>query len=82
MCLAIPARVIDLLDDDQARIELGGVQKVISISLVENVAVGDYLIVHVGYAIGKLDPNEAALTLSLFSAMGKSADPAEASAYI
>jgi hydrogenase expression/formation protein HypC len=82
MCLAIPARVIDLLDDDQARIELGGVQKVISISLVENVVVGDYLIVHVGFAIGKLDPEEAALTMALFAAMGKSADPAEASAYI
>jgi hydrogenase expression/formation protein HypC len=82
MCLAIPARVAELLPDDQARIELGGVHKVISLSLLEDVKVGDYLIVHVGYAIGKLDPDEAAQTLALFSAMGKSADPAEASSYI
>jgi hydrogenase expression/formation protein HypC len=82
MCLAIPARVAELLPGDQARVELGGVHKVISLSLLDEVAVGDYLIVHVGYAIGKLDPEEAAQTLSLFSAMGKSADPAEASSYI
>ena len=82
MCLAIPARVIELLDGDQARIELGGVHKVISITLVDNVVVGDYLIVHVGYAIGKLDPQEAAETLSLLSEMGISADPTQASAYI
>ena len=56
MCLAIPARVTELLDGDQARIELGGVHKVVSIALVDEVAVGDYLIVHVGFAIGKLDP--------------------------
>lgn len=82
MCLAIPARVTELLEGDQARIELGGVQKVVSISLVDDVAVGDYLIVHVGFAIGKLDPEEAAQTLALFAAMGKSADPANPLAYV
>jgi hydrogenase expression/formation protein HypC len=82
MCLAIPARVIEVLDNDQVRIELGGVHKAISTALVENVAVGDYLIVHVGYAIGKLDPQEAEETLAVFAAMGKSADPAEPAAYI
>ena len=69
MCLAIPARVIELFGDDRARIELSGVQKEISLSLVEDVAVGDYVIVHVGFAIGKLDPEEAALTLATFAAM-------------
>jgi len=82
MCLAIPARVIELLEDDQARIELGGVHKVISTALVEDVVLGDYLIVHVGYAIGKLNPEEAAQTLALFAEMGTDADPANPAAYI
>lgn len=69
MCLAIPARVIELLGADRARIELSGVQKEISLSLVEDVAVDDYVIVHVGYAIGKLDPEEAAETLKIFAEM-------------
>ena len=82
MCLAIPARVTELLADDQARIELGGVHKVISIALIDNVAIGDYVIVHVGYAIGRLDPEEAVQTLAVFAALGQSADPANPAAYI
>ena len=65
MCLAMPARVIQLMDNNQAIIELGGVQKTISIILVENVKVGDYVIVHVGYALSKLDELEAQKTLEL-----------------
>ncbi|GAA5786337.1 hydrogenase assembly protein HupF [Chitiniphilus shinanonensis] len=81
MCLAIPARVTELLEGDQARIELGGVHKVVSVALVDEVAVGDYLIVHVGYAIGKLDPEEAEQTLALFAAMAK-ADPTNPAPYL
>jgi hydrogenase expression/formation protein HypC len=67
MCLAIPARIVELLPDDMARIDLDGVRKDISLSLVEGVQVGDYVIVHVGYALQLLDPDEAALTLALFA---------------
>ena len=67
MCLAIPARVVELLPADMARIELDGVRKEISLALVEDVAVGDYVIVHVGYALQRLDPEEAAQTLALFA---------------
>lgn len=67
MCLAIPAKIVDLLPDDCARIELGGVRKEISLALVEGVAVGDYVIVHVGYALTRLDPDEAEKTLALFA---------------
>ncbi|MBV8047146.1 MAG: HypC/HybG/HupF family hydrogenase formation chaperone [Paludibacterium sp.] len=81
MCLAIPARVIEVLDGDRARIELSGVQKEIATDLVDAVAVGDYLIVHVGYAIGKLDPEEAAQTLALLADMGSDADLANPAAY-
>lgn len=70
MCLAIPAQVVELRDDDQAVVDLAGVRKLISLSLVENVVVGDYVIVHVGFALNKLDPAEAAETLALFNTLG------------
>ncbi|MCL2076554.1 MAG: HypC/HybG/HupF family hydrogenase formation chaperone [Betaproteobacteria bacterium] len=66
MCLAIPARVIELLPNEQALVELSGVQKQISLALVDDISVGDYVIVHVGYALNRLDPEEAAKTLALF----------------
>ena len=72
MCLAIPAQVIELRDGDNAVVDLAGVKKEISLSLVDGVAVGDYVIVHVGYALNKLDPEEAEKTLALFAEMGGS----------
>jgi len=70
MCLAIPARIVELKDGDTALVDLSGVQKEISLALVDDVAVGDYVIVHVGYALNKLDPEEAAKTLALFAELG------------
>ena len=71
MCLAIPAQVVELRDGDNAVVDLAGVRKEISLSLVDDVAVGDYVIVHVGYALNKLDPEEAAKTLALFAELGQ-----------
>ncbi len=65
MCLAIPALVTELLPDDMARISLDGVEKVISLALVDDVAVGDYVVLHVGYALTRLDAAEAERTLAL-----------------
>ena len=73
MCLAIPARVVALVAPDNALIDIGGVQKEISLALVEDVAAGDYVIVHVGYALTKLDPGEAERTLRLFAEAGLAA---------
>lgn len=73
MCLAIPARVAEILGGDQAVVDLGGVRKEVSLALVDDVRVGDYVIVHVGYALNKLDPDEAARTLALFAEMGTQA---------
>jgi hydrogenase expression/formation protein HypC len=70
MCLAIPARVVSLGAPDAALVDVGGVQKVISLALVDGVAPGDYVIVHVGYALARLDPVEAARTLETFAAAG------------
>ena len=69
MCLAVPARVIELREDDRAVVDLSGVQQVISLALVEGVCVGDYVIVHVGFALSVLDPEEAEQTLKLFAAL-------------
>ena len=73
MCLAIPACVEQLIAGDSAIVNLGGVRKEISLALVEDIAVGDYVIVHVGFALQKLDPEEAAQTLALFAEMGGAA---------
>lgn len=69
MCLALPARVVALLPDDQALVELGGVRKTVSVALTPEARVGDYVIVHVGHAIGMIDPAEAERTLALFAEM-------------
>lgn len=74
MCLAIPAQVVELRDGDNAVVHLAGVRKEISLALVENVQIGDYVIVHVGYALNKLDPEEAAKTLALFAEIGQLGD--------
>ena len=73
MCLAIPAQVVELTGSDAAVVELAGVRKTISLALLDDVALGDYVIVHVGYALSKLDADEAQRTLALFAAAGPSA---------
>ena len=68
MCLALPARVISLDATGQSgQVDLGGVRKTVSFALLDAVAVGDHVIVHVGYALSRLDPDEAAQTLALFA---------------
>ena len=73
MCLAIPARVVALPEAETAVIDVDGVRKRVSLALVDRVAVGDYVIVHVGYALARLDPAEAAQTLALFAEAAESA---------
>ena len=77
MCLAIPVRVVELLPDEAAVVDLDGIRKEISLALVDSVRVGDYVILHVGYALSKLDPEEAERTLALFAALPRST-PAQA----
>lgn len=75
MCLALPVKVIELgcgPAGDWAIVDLGGVKKEISLALLDDVQVGDYVILHVGYALSKLDPQEAERTLALFSEMSES----------
>ncbi|MBK1682024.1 HypC/HybG/HupF family hydrogenase formation chaperone [Rhodoferax fermentans] len=71
MCLAIPARVVEILPGQRAVVDLGGVRKEVSIDLVADAQVDDYVIIHVGYAIGKIDPEEAQRTLALFAELSE-----------
>ena len=66
MCLAIPAKILELLKDSKAKVDYGGVVREINVSLIETPKVGEYVIVHAGYAIQTLDAAEAEETLELF----------------
>jgi hydrogenase expression/formation protein HypC len=65
MCLAIPAKVIEVDESNQGRIDYLGTKVKSNFALLEGVKVGDWVIVHAGYAISKLDEEEAQETLSL-----------------
>jgi hydrogenase expression/formation protein HypC len=67
MCLAIPAKVITILEKERAIVNLGGVKKEISLSLLDHINEGDYVVIHVGYAIARLDESEAQKTLAILS---------------
>ncbi len=69
MCLAIPARVEQLTEENHAVVNLSGIRKEVSLALVEHVIPGDYVIVHVGFALQKLDQSEAEHTLAMFADM-------------
>ena len=67
MCLAIPGIVIALnADSSMATVDLSGVQKEVSTVLVDDLEIGDYLLIHVGFALHKLSEEEAQSTLALF----------------
>ena len=68
MCLALPARVVQLLPESNATVELGGIRQKVSVALLDGVKVGDFVVVHVGYALSRLDPEESERTLALLGA--------------
>lgn len=70
MCLALPAKVVALPEPGMAVVSLEGVRKTISLALVDDVAIGDYVLVHVGYALHKVSEEEAARTLALMAEAG------------
>lgn len=71
MCLGIPARVVQV-DGSVGKAEIGGVSREVDLRLVEDIGVGDYVILHAGFAIQKLDQEEAHETLSLLEQMFRS----------
>ncbi|HAT1868338.1 TPA: HypC/HybG/HupF family hydrogenase formation chaperone [Legionella pneumophila] len=71
MCLALPAQIDQVLEDNKAIVNLGGISKEISTVLLDQVSKGEYVIIHAGFALTKLDESEANKTLSLFAQMLK-----------
>ncbi len=69
MCLALPAKITKILQQQKAIVNLGGVEREISTALLDEIAEDDYVIIHAGYALTRLDEAEAKKTLGLFSAM-------------
>ena len=77
MCLALPARVVAVdAATDMATVELDGVRKQVSLALVEDVSVDDFVLIHVGYALNKVSEEEAQRTLELFAQAGITEAPA------
>jgi len=70
MCLALPAKVVELGDGGMATVSLEGVRKQISLALVDDVAPGDFVLIHVGYALHKVSEEEANRTLALMAEAG------------
>ncbi|MCJ7666839.1 MAG: HypC/HybG/HupF family hydrogenase formation chaperone [Anaerolineae bacterium] len=66
MCLAIPA-LIRSIEGYQAEVEIGGVKRVVSLQLVPEAKIGDYVLIHTGYAISVVDEEEAQETLRLLA---------------
>lgn len=77
MCLAVPGRVLNIEDDmlRTATVSFGGVTKSVSLALVPEAGVGDYVIVHVGFAISKLDEEAAQRTLETYAELAASGLP-------
>ena len=71
MCLALPTEIIEIIEEtDMAIVSLEGVKKEISLALIEDAKVGEFVLVHVGYALNKVSQEEAERTLSLMSDAG------------
>ncbi|MBN8874132.1 MAG: HypC/HybG/HupF family hydrogenase formation chaperone [Rhodospirillales bacterium] len=70
MCLAIPVRIVALEPDAMAVVEIEGIRKQVSVALIEAPAIGDYVLLHVGYALHKLSEAEAERTLAMMAEAG------------
>ncbi len=71
MCLAVPARVTEI-EGNTATIDIMGNVRNADITLLDNVTIGDYVLVHAGFGIQKLDPSDAEETLRIFKSLGES----------
>jgi hydrogenase expression/formation protein HypC len=78
MCLGIPGQIVELLEGDEqlARVEVTGVRRTINVGLLEDegIVVGDWVLIHVGFAMSKIDEQEAAMALSSLRMMGQGYD--------
>jgi hydrogenase expression/formation protein HypC len=80
MCLAIPGQVVEIVDEAfrLAKVDVAGVRRTVNVGLLddEGVQTGDWVLIHVGFALSKIDEDEAQATLELLRAMGADYDEA------
>jgi len=74
MCLGVPAEVVDIPDEDvpRARVAINGVERIVATDLLtdEGLVIGDWVLVHVGFALSRIDADEAAMTLDQIKRLG------------
>ena len=72
MCLAIPGRIMEVVDEANrlAMVDVAGVRRTVNIGLLDDAGAGDWVLIHVGFALSKVDEEEAAATLALLQGMG------------
>lgn len=75
MCLAIPGKVVEIVDAENhiAKVDVGGVRRNVNVGMLEEegVRVGDYVLIHVGFAMSKIDEHEAEETLRVLKEIGE-----------
>jgi hydrogenase expression/formation protein HypC len=72
MCLAIPGKIVEFVDVENqiAKVEVGGVKRNVNIGMLDDTRIGDYVLIHVGFAMSKIDEKEAEETLRLLQELG------------
>ena len=72
MCLAIPGKIVEMVDSENqiAKVDVGGVRRNVNVGMLDDVVVGDYVLIHVGFAMSKVDEKEAEETLRLLQDLG------------
>jgi hydrogenase expression/formation protein HypC len=73
MCLAIPGKIIEVVDAENniAKVDVGGVRRNINTGMLDGTKVGDYVLIHVGFAMSKIDEHEAEETLRILKEIGE-----------
>lgn len=74
MCLAVPAKLTQVLGADRAKASIGGIVREISVALIDDPKPGEFVILHVGYALSKMDEAEAERTLAIMAEDGSLAE--------
>jgi hydrogenase expression/formation protein HypC len=72
MCLAIPGQILEIVDDERrlAKVDVAGVRRNVNIGLLDDVGVGDWVLIHVGFALSQVDEEEARATRDMLERMG------------
>ncbi|MBA3766303.1 MAG: HypC/HybG/HupF family hydrogenase formation chaperone [Acidobacteria bacterium] len=73
MCLAIPGKIIEIVDAENqiAKVDVGGVRRNINTGMIDDTQVGDYVLIHVGFAMTKIDEQQAEETLRVLKEIGE-----------